>query len=328
MNDDTRLTIYGAGMAGLLAAQMMRHRSPLVREAKLGLPNNHGALLRFRTDRVSRLTSIPFRPVMVDKAVVWGGTIHRGVPPLAAQNEYAFKVSRSYTGRSIMNLDRGERWIAPADFVTQLARGTRIEYGAELSEVELSRRRSAGNALPIISTIPMPALAQMVEWHEPIHFQHWAIRTIRVLVQQPMVDLYQTIYFPEEVYDPYRVSITGNLITIETLLESTDVGPWTSTVIKGIVQQAQRWLGLRHISSEEINVHDQRYGKLLPLPATVRRGFILAMTERYGLYSVGRFATWRQLLLDDVAGDLETVEKLIQDRSMYSTRLQQARSLS
>ena len=48
----TEVTIIGAGMAGLLAANMLRHRDPVILEAQKSLPNNHHALLRFRSSVV------------------------------------------------------------------------------------------------------------------------------------------------------------------------------------------------------------------------------------------------------------------------------------
>jgi hypothetical protein len=42
------------------------------------------------------------------------------------------------------------------------------------------------------------------------------------------------------------------------------------------------------------------------------------MTSKYGIYSIGRFATWRQLLLDDVVDDIQHVEKFIRGSSAYN----------
>jgi hypothetical protein len=65
----------------------------------------------------------------------------------------------------------------------------------------------------------------------------------------------------------------------------------------------------------------QEYGKLVPLDKQERQTFILAMTDQYNCYSVGRFATWRQILLDDVVQDVRRVETWITQRSEYERRL-------
>lgn len=59
-------------MAGLLAAHMLRRYSPTVVERQSRLPNNHTALLRFRSPAVSDATSIPFSRVLVRKGI-WDG---------------------------------------------------------------------------------------------------------------------------------------------------------------------------------------------------------------------------------------------------------------
>jgi hypothetical protein len=41
------------------------------------------------------------------------------------------------------------------------------------------------------------------------------------------------------------------------------------------------------------------------------------MTTKYNIYSVGRFATWRQLLMDDVVDDIQHVERFIRSKSDY-----------
>ena len=42
------------------------------------------------------------------------------------------------------------------------------------------------------------------------------------------------------------------------------------------------------------------------------------MTNKYKIYSVGRFATWRQLLLDDLINDLKMIDSFITSDSNYS----------
>ncbi len=62
----------------------------------------------------------------------------------------------------------------------------------------------------------------------------------------------------------------------------------------------------------------QKYGKIEPINEELRKQFIFEMTTKYNIYSVGRFATWRQLLLDDVVEDIQHVEKFIRASSDYA----------
>lgn len=82
------VAIYGAGLAGLLAANMLRGMSPTVFEAQGSLPNNHGALLRFRSDKAGTACGIPFKKVHVTKAIKYDGKITTE-PNLFLSNMYS-----------------------------------------------------------------------------------------------------------------------------------------------------------------------------------------------------------------------------------------------
>ena len=58
----------------------------------------------------------------------------------------------------------------------------------------------------------------------------------------------------------------------------------------------------------------------MPIDDKIRKDFIYTLTEKYNIFSVGRFATWRQLLLDDVVNDISVIERLIANNSNYNFR--------
>ena len=62
----------------------------------------------------------------------------------------------------------------------------------------------------------------------------------------------------------------------------------------------------------------QEFGKIRPIDENIRKEFIFQMTSKHNIYSVGRFATWRQLLLDDVVDDLKVVEQFIRGGTDYA----------
>ena len=64
------MIIYGAGLAGLLAGNILRKYHPKIYEAQSELPNNHSALLRFRTSDVGTACSIPFKRVKVSNTTL------------------------------------------------------------------------------------------------------------------------------------------------------------------------------------------------------------------------------------------------------------------
>lgn len=312
------MIIVGAGLAGLLAANMLRRHQPQVREAQAGLPNNHAALLRFRTDGVSRVTGIPFKKVNVYKDAL---SDHES--PIGICNLYSEKVTGEVSERSILNLDTAERYIAPPDFISLMSRGCDIHYGMRLLSVNEMGATWTGKIFrpsenPMISTIPMPLLMDIVDWPkiDRPEFRWRPVWSVTGDVDLPKVDVYQTIYFPDRGIAYYRASLTGNRLIIESMEESavTEGSLWIEDVC--IV------FGLDGALVSNIKVTKQEYGKILPTEdEQKRRAFILAMTDRYNIYSLGRFATWRQILLDDVVQDIQFIDDCISQRDLYQTRL-------
>ncbi len=301
------LNVYGAGMAGLLCAHILKHRSPVVHELQPSLPDNHAALLRFRTNAVSEATGIPFRKVRVQKAL-WDGKRLRTTTALHHNNQYSLKVTGRASGRSVLDLAPAERFIAPPDFLKRLAEGVNIVYGAGLTA-----------PAPGISTIPLPALAALLGVALPISFEARKIWTKTFTIEAPEVDLFQTVYFPEPEIPLYRASITGNRFTMEYSSEPK------AGDVKGFkplwdrphhVLEVAFGIRLPRITLE--GTKSQKFGKLLPVDDEIRRSFILYATEKHGLYSAGRFATWRQILLDDVVKDAHVINRMMGQVDRYS----------
>src|SRR5262245_61666308 len=118
------IEIVGAGLSGLLAGNMFRHREHKIYESQSALPNNHSAVLRFRTAKVSETLDIPFKRVTMIKATAeWRN-------PVADALAYSFKNTGIY--RSDRSINAGvvvdERWIAPPDLIARMSRGLNIEY--------------------------------------------------------------------------------------------------------------------------------------------------------------------------------------------------------
>jgi hypothetical protein len=90
-------TVIGAGMAGLIAASMLRGRLISVLEKQPKLPDNHSAVLRFRSSVVSDATGIAFEKVKAIKAVdTW-------LNPIADALAYSEKVTGSRLWRHALD---------------------------------------------------------------------------------------------------------------------------------------------------------------------------------------------------------------------------------
>lgn len=305
------MKIIGSGLAGLLAANMLRRMNPQVHEAQPSLPNNHAALLRFRSDVCAKATGIPFKKVAVRKAICVDGKL-TDQTNIALNNQYSQKVTGSIVDRSIINLNGGDRYIAPDNFISQMASSVKIVFDSPFTKEELLTRNERSE--PLLSTIPMPMLMDMVGWKEKPDFAFSSVWSVTAKI--PDCEVYQTIYYPDQDETFYRASITGDRLIVECLDCPPDV------LIPDLVSEILEHFGIRKTVPEH-QVKHQKYGKLKPLkdPAAARR-FMLYMTDKFRVYSLGRFATWRQLLLDDVVKDVGIIERLIEYRDSYQHTLE------
>tara|TARA_R110002126_G_scaffold191862_1_gene340024 strand:- start:7 stop:957 length:951 start_codon:yes stop_codon:yes gene_type:complete len=308
------MIIFGAGLAGLLAGNMLRSLNPKVWEAQSSLPNNHEALLRFRTDRVGTSCAIPFQKVDVSKAIKYDNKLSTA-PDLFLSNLYSQKVTGAVWSRSINNLSPVSRYIAPLDLISKMSKGCKIEYDKPLSGDFLEEQKALGSKRPIISTIPMPALMKMVGWDEFPEFKSQKIWTQRATIDSPESGVYQTIYYPDKIVGHYRASVIGQTVIVESICEPD------KNAGQAIMEILRDDFGIEAKRLTDIHSGVQRYGKIMPVDEGIRQKFIFEMTTRYNLYSVGRFATWRQLLLDDVVEDIQKVEQFIRGDSDYNRKM-------
>lgn len=305
------MIIYGAGLAGLLAGNMMRSFNPMIKEAQKSLPNNHGALLRFRSDKVETATAVPFKKVRVKKAIKHDGKIIT-TPNLMLSNMYSQKVTGSVLDRSINNLGDVDRYIAPWHLINEMAKNCSIEYERKLDRRSLEEMHDWEPHRPIISTLPMPILMKIVGWDEVPEFPKQKIWTQKVKIMDPDCQVCQTIYYPDPLIKHYRVSLIGDTLISEfTEKPDTNIGVHAMDVLS-------EDFGIRSYKIDDMKESEQEYGKIMPIDDRIRKEFIFQMTNKYNIYSVGRFATWRQLLLDDVVDDLKVVEQFIRGGTDYA----------
>src|ERR1700751_3311499 len=117
-----KIHIIGAGMSGLLAANMLRRHDVTVIEKQKELPNNHHAVLRFRTPEVGSILGIPFKKVNMIK------TYMPNMNVVADSLSYSRKVTGKFlSNRSIIDgTVIAERYIAPPDLIPQMAKDVKI----------------------------------------------------------------------------------------------------------------------------------------------------------------------------------------------------------
>lgn len=291
--------IVGAGLAGLIAAYAFPRRE--VFEAAPEPTQSHKALLRFRSTAVSDLTGIEFRPVIVRKAIHDG--TQEVAPTIEAANLYSLKcLGRVVPDRSVWKLEPVTRFIAPEDLYDQLIEGVgkRAHWNVNIQLAEAARETT------VISTIPLDITCKQLGINPGVALERSPITVMRFRVTD--CDVFQTIYFPFPNTSMYRASITGDMMIVE--FAGQPEGEW--------MQMLDRAFGPLELNAlEEVK---QKYGKIAPIDPDLRKALVARITTDHGIFSLGRFATWRNLLLDDVVQDAAVVKKLI-NASEHDRRL-------
>ena len=295
--------ILGAGQAGLLAARSLAIQQPIIIEQQKELPNNHSALLRFRSSIVGDTVGVPFKKVNVYKGVLDETGRITNTPTIRDFNAYSLKTTGKAIERSIINTANAVRYIAPSDFIGKLGSGVHVQFGLSAA----SYLHDTSTSGPIISTIPMPALMKILDYPSRPEFETIPIWTVNCILDK--VDLYQTLYIPYGDLEPYRVSITGNKMTLEFAHEPRPA-MYAAHYLDLLFPQYQ-------IIAHSFKTRKQEYGKIIPIDEHERQRFILWATDHWGIYSLGRYATWRPILLDDVINDIKVINKFIAQRNAY-----------
>lgn len=320
----TQFKVIGAGMAGLLAAAMLRDQCAQVIEAQPNLPNNHSALLRFKTSLVGDTLNIPFQQVKVMKAAVG----HTG-NPVGDALAYSLKTNGTATLRSSTTA-HGEietRFIAPDDMIAQMAKKVScpIDFGRKWEGPLYKKVPGAKNSEPFISTLPMPVLMQLLDYEDIPEFRYAPGFTMSVRLKN--VDACATLYFPDPSVPFYRASITRDRLIIEYSVPSgIDLEQAMRPLVDYPMAQRDELLAILPYfglgpdnmiagSSEgKPSVKPVMYAKVLPINDRERKKFIMWASERHNIYSLGRFATWRPgLLMDDVVNDIRIIQKIARE---------------
>ena len=197
------------------------------------------------------------------------------------------------------------RWIAPPDFYGQLVAqvGPRIKFGRTVHPGDFDGRA-------VVSTIPMD---KMLNWYPDLErpkadFVQTGIYVVRAKLA-PGTNVHQTIYFPDPDVDLYRASIVGDELIAECVEPFIDGESFTEESASFAIQQCLDAFGID--SCDSYAWTRQEYGKIIPLDDVARKRTLFELSRRHKVYSLGRFATWRNILLDDVVHDISVIKRLM-----------------
>lgn len=315
------MNIIGAGLSGLICGAL--NAQARIFESNPSSFTSHRAILRFREDKIARALGLNFRRVIVRKGIFLDG---EGEVPasIGLANWYSRKVRGVIGESSIWNLAPSERFIAPDDLHAILADicGSRVAWNFEITGDIL--RHEWGDRGWSISTIPLPVLLNLLgvlNW-EGLLFDHSPIVVSRYTI--PNCDVFQTLYFPDPSVLLYRATLTGSLLTLE--YSNHTVAPCRSVSMKEEARIAMEAFGIDHKSAiPQLAGHKQSFGKIVPVADSPRKALLHYLTTHHHIYSLGRFATWRNVLLDDVYEDVFAIRKMM-SLSQYDINLERMKT--
>jgi hypothetical protein len=299
--DRKKMYILGAGLAGCLAG--ISFDKAMILEASPNFVTNHRAILRMRNESVSHLTGIAFQKVLVRK-FVYDDSFKKFASPIDIV-AYSRKVSGKISSRSITDLNDDVRYIPPADFHSQLIDrlSGRITYGQKITRITPQAIFTESGMYECcdstISTMPLDVMLNATMKYMVDGFNH-SYRKIYVSeLTIPDCDIHLTVYYPH-LSGIYRASIIGDRLNIESVMpiEPDDL------------RYVQSTLGISNAKTN-IHNHEQKYGKLTPIDDRTRKDVLFKLTNEFGIYSLGRFACWRNILLDDVVKDISQIKKMM-----------------
>jgi len=285
------MKILGAGMAGCLAALLIPGSTILEPMESIKI---HQALLRFRSDRIGKALGIPFKKVIVHKGI-W----HNDKPVQLSPKyiiRYARKVSPQITARSIINLDPVERWIAPDDFHHQMLD---MLQGRIVCKADIRGEICSDQ---IISTLPLFVVEELIYNTKneiaKTYFDSIYVSKYKIID----CDIHVTNYYTGTNTGVYRASISGSDLIIES----------TFKIGKNDIEIIRQSFGLDGIPiAPIIENFVQTIGKIHPIDEKLRKKRIYELTKNHGIYSLGRFATWRNIVMDDVYNDILRIKEWI-----------------
>ena len=306
--------IIGAGYTGLIAGVLFPQATILEAAPQANL--NHTALLRFRTPTIGDVTHIPFQKVPVMKTIWCYGTERSPSPRYS--NLYSKKVTGELIARSIQNIDHCERYIAPDDLYQKLLDlcWDRIRWNSTISYVDSNIIVAGPEAefnrskMPVVSTIPLKYICRATSTQTAAHFSHKHIHTYRVKLKTPSFCFY-TVYYPHPNFPAYRASITRDILIIETLAGAELELGHLIEICNSLGIGLEDLDGDPHKELYGVEKLEQKYGKIAPINEKERQRLVYELTVKHNIFTLGRFGTWRNILLDDVYGDILKIKRLI-----------------
>jgi len=310
--------ILGAGLSGLICANYFKEYKVLERSDSVKI--NHRALLRFKSNELSKFINIrSFKAVNVRKSIYHKGKFY-DKPDLTASILYSQKVSNTISDRSIWMEDGNHviRYLPNYNLINELSLNTNVKCSKKIIKIDNGRITFSNGTIEaydtIISTIPLNEMVKIVGIDDKDNkFKSKSIFTTVIKIKD--CDFHHTVYIIDEDTSIYRISFVGNTVIFESM----------DRITKPIVYDFLTAFGLKQNMNDCVFdcfnfIH--QYGKLFSIDRDVVKSILLYLTEEFNIYSLGRYAVWRNIMSEDLIKDILKIKEMIYcDKHKYDIKL-------
>jgi len=308
-----KIVIIGAGIAGSMAAGAFSSYNPIVIDATSG-PKKHTAVMRLRDPNVGKLLGVPLEEIIVQKGIYCEDNI------LKANNQYSLKLYRELGKRSLLELGDVKRYLIKNNFTPRWIHLDRkvIEIKPGWVTAQNLKEEKFKLACDIcISTIPMPQMLKILKisfeksWGDYFKYEPVFVYRSKLKVKS---SIHQTLYIPNIACSPYRMTIEGEDIIVESSSAADEEGFLNMLIENGF--------GVKKDQLYDWTVHKMQYGKIISIDDDVRRYLIMKLTKDYNIYSLGRHAIWKSIRTDHLLKDIDKIAHMIRISKVNQEYLQ------
>ncbi len=314
MKQEIEHLVIGAGLSGMIMGYLLKRRYAIFDAAK-------GPV--FQTSAPFYLHSpldwLPttWREIDIHHNCWDGDSFHRQ-PNIRMMNNYARKITGKIIDTSLKFMDGAMKKGflpsngKPGQVLTDLYEETssNINWGWKLVRIDPVQKIATMNDgavnldiryKSLISTMPLPVLLRMVG----IEFQHKFVAddiytSFYAVPEGVTVDAHQIIYITSEYTRPYRASLMGQTIYIESML------PIDPTEDAQLIEQLWGITKAHPIGTRVIKA-----GKFHPIERNQRKLLLAKLTNEFDIFCLGRFAVWNYKRIDHIAHDAQQLVKII-----------------
>lgn len=317
---NNNLIIIGAGISGLIAFNFFKKYNPVIieknTEREFGL-NNHSALFRIKDSRIPLLLGLNARKISISKSIYSSREFHEK-PTIKMANEYSIKTNGTISKRSILNeSDNGIRYlINKEELIKEFIKRYKYHchFGCKLINIEnkmitvdiKDKGLQNFNYNNCINTTRVDNLLQLTGNKLKVTNKNFKILPIYTanIKLKIKCNVNQTVYIPDRDEIIYRMTLQENKLIIEG----------TKTIIFGdIISLSNSIFGLRECDFDfnSLKYEEMKQGKIREIEENNRRNIIFNLTKNYHIYSLGRFAIWKNITTNDLMQDCEIIERFI-----------------